>query len=104
MRAALAAAVLAAFTSAQAQDKPAASPPPSWQQGKPSAMSESSLHPFAIEMTGKPAGTLSLSTGRSFAGLPVISIANGCSDDSDIADGLPCCQEGGGEADRKSVV
>src|SRR5438309_3972895 len=54
--------------------------------------------PSAHTSTLKPAGTLSLSTGRSFAGLPVISIANGCSDDSDIADGLPCCQEGGGEA------
>ncbi|HEY3073531.1 MAG TPA: PQQ-dependent sugar dehydrogenase [Burkholderiales bacterium] len=52
MRAVLAAAVLAAFSAAQAQDKPAAAPPPSWQQGKPSA-SESTLHPFAIEMTGK---------------------------------------------------
>ena len=41
MRAALAAAVLGAFTIAQAQDKPAASPPPSWQQGKPAAMQES---------------------------------------------------------------
>src|SRR5216683_8014602 len=52
MRAVLAAAVLAAFSAAQAQDKPAAAPPPSWQQGKPPA-SESTLHPFAIEMTGK---------------------------------------------------
>src|SRR3954462_7610451 len=58
MRAALAAAVIGAFTVAQAQDKPAASPPPSWQQGKPQAMSESTLHPFAIEVTGKAAKDL----------------------------------------------
>ena len=58
MRAVLAAAVLAAFSAAQAQDKPAAAPPPSWQQGKPPAMSESTLHPFAIEMTGKPSKDL----------------------------------------------
>jgi glucose/arabinose dehydrogenase len=49
---------MAAFTVAQAQDKPAAAPPPSWQQGKPPAMGESTLHPFAIEMTGKAAKDL----------------------------------------------
>ena len=55
MKVLIAAAVLAAFTAAQAQDKPAAAPPPSWQQGKPPAMAGSTLHPFAIHMTGKPA-------------------------------------------------
>src|SRR5438132_9641819 len=64
----------------------------------PCAIERAPGMPSAHTSTLKPAGTLSLSTGRSFAGLPVISIANGCSDDSDIADGLPCCQEGGGEA------
>src|SRR5437762_6510289 len=50
----IAAALAVAFAvPAFAQDKPAASPPPSWQQGKPAAMSESTLHPFAIEMTAK---------------------------------------------------
>ncbi|HYY60758.1 MAG TPA: PQQ-dependent sugar dehydrogenase, partial [Burkholderiales bacterium] len=58
MKAALAAAVLAAFGTAHAQDKPATSPPPSWHQGKPPAQSESTLHPFAIEMTGKAAKDL----------------------------------------------
>ena len=77
MRAALAAAVLAAFTSAQAQDKPAASPPPSWQQGKPSAMSESSLHPFAIEMTGKPAKDLPVDKLKVPAGFKVEVWAEG---------------------------
>jgi glucose/arabinose dehydrogenase len=55
----IAAAVAAAFVvPAFAQDKPAASPPPSWQQGKPQAQSESTLHPFAIEVTGKSAKDL----------------------------------------------
>src|SRR5256886_13696510 len=49
-------AVAAAFTiSALAQDKPAA---PSWQQGKPPALQESTLHPFAPHMTGRPAKEL----------------------------------------------
>src|SRR5207244_380556 len=51
--------VIAAFScAALAQDKPAASPPPSWQQGKPSAMGESTLHPFAPHLTGRPAKDL----------------------------------------------
>ena len=55
----IAAAVAGAFAvPAFAQDKPAASPPPSWQQGKPAGMSESTLHPFAIEVTGKAASEL----------------------------------------------
>jgi len=58
MKTALAIAVLAAFGTVQAQDKPAASPPPSWQQGKPTEMSESTLHPFNIEMTGRSAKEL----------------------------------------------
>ena len=52
----IAAAVAAAFVvPALAQDKPA---PPSWQQGKPAGQSESTLHPFAIEVTGKSAKDL----------------------------------------------
>src|SRR5689334_303932 len=64
----------------------------------PCAMVRAPGMPSAHTSTLKPAGTLSLSTGRSFADLPVISIANGCSVDSCIAAGLPCCQEGGGDA------
>jgi len=44
----LAAAVLLAFTAAQAQDKPAAAPPPSWKQGMTPEQAESTLHPFLI--------------------------------------------------------
>jgi glucose/arabinose dehydrogenase len=77
MRAALAAAVLGAFTVAQAQDKPAASPPPSWQQGKPPALSESTLHPFAIEMTGKSAKDLPVDKLKVPAGFKVEVWAEG---------------------------
>src|SRR5213593_1525208 len=77
MRAAVAAAVLAAFTAAQAQDKPAAAPPPSWQQGKPPAMSESTLHPFAIEMTGKPSKDLPVNKLKVPAGFKVEVWAEG---------------------------
>ncbi len=76
MRAALAAAVLGAFTVAQAQDKPAA-PPPSWQQGKPPAMSESTLHPFAIEVTGKAAKDLPVDKLKVPAGFKVEVWAEG---------------------------
>ncbi len=78
MKSVIALAVAAAFTiCAQAQDKPA---PPSWQQGKPPAAAESTLHPFVPHLTGRPAKDLpvnklkvpaGLFTGRSFAGRPV---------------------------------
>ena len=56
MRTAIAAAVLAAFASAQAQDKP--KPPPAWQQGKPAAMADSKLAPHAGKMTETPASEI----------------------------------------------
>jgi glucose/arabinose dehydrogenase len=77
MRLAIAAAVAAAFTAAHAQDKPAASPPPSWQQGKPAALSESTLHPFAIEMTGKASKDLPVSKLKVPAGFKVEVWAEG---------------------------
>jgi len=52
MRVIVASAVAAAFAIPALAQAPA-SPPPSWQQGKPSGMSESTLHPFNIELTGK---------------------------------------------------
>ena len=76
MRAVLAAAVLAAFSAAQAQDKPAAAPPPSWQQGKPPA-SESTLHPFAIEMTGKASKDLPINKLKVPSGFKVEVWAEG---------------------------
>ncbi|HKA44608.1 MAG TPA: PQQ-dependent sugar dehydrogenase [Burkholderiales bacterium] len=44
----------------QPGDKPAAAPtpPPSWQQGRSAEQDKSPLHPFAINMTGKPAKEL----------------------------------------------
>src|SRR5499426_4515679 len=65
-------AVAATFTGAAlAQDKPAASPPPSWHGGKPAAMSESTLHPFAPHMTGRTAGDLPVNTLKVPAGFKV---------------------------------
>jgi len=55
---AVAAAAMAVFTVAQAQDKPAAAPPPSWHQGKPPALGESTLHPFAPNLAGRAAKDL----------------------------------------------
>lgn len=55
---AVAAAIAAAFAaSLHAQDK---APPPAWQQGKPAAMNDSTLHPFAPHMTGRSAKELPL--------------------------------------------
>ena len=76
MRNVVAVAVLAAFNVAQAQDKPAA-PPPSWQQGKPAALSESTLHPFNIEMTGRMAKELPVDKLKVPAGFKVEVWAEG---------------------------
>src|SRR3954447_1679036 len=68
----IAAFVAAAFAaSAFAQDKPAAAPPPSWQQGKPAALSESTLHPFAPHMTGRSAKDLPVNTLKAPEGFKV---------------------------------
>src|SRR6195256_2849585 len=74
--AAVAAAVMAVFTVAQAQDQPAA-PPPSWQQGKPPAMGESTLHPFAPHMTGRAAKDLPVNTLKAPKGFKVEVWADG---------------------------
>jgi glucose/arabinose dehydrogenase len=64
--------VAAAFAaSAFAQDKPAAAPPPSWQQGKPAAEAQSTLHPFAPHMTGRSAKDLPVNTLKVPAGFKV---------------------------------
>src|SRR5256884_8524594 len=51
--------------------------------------------PSAQTSTLKPSGTLSLSSGSSFADFPVTSIANGCRVDFSCSALRPCCQEGG---------
>jgi glucose/arabinose dehydrogenase len=56
IRTAVAAALLLAFGSAQAQDKP--KPPPAWHQGKPAAMADSKLAPLAGRMTETPASEI----------------------------------------------
>src|SRR5258706_13167006 len=60
-----------------AQDKPAAAPPPSWQQGKPAALQESTLHPFAPHMTGRPAKDLPVDKLKLPAGFKVEVWADG---------------------------
>ncbi len=75
MKSVIALAVAAAFTvSAQAQDKPA---PPSWQQGKPPAAAESTLHPFAPILTGRPAKDLPVDKLKVPAGFKVEVWADG---------------------------
>src|SRR5262245_1328444 len=69
--------VAAAFASAVlAQDKPAA-PPPSWQQGKPAALQESTLHPFAPHMTGRAAKDLPVNSLKVPKGFKVEVWADG---------------------------
>src|SRR5882762_9521464 len=71
-------AVAAAFSiSVLAQDKPAAAPAPSWQQGKPAALSESTLHPFAPHLTGRPAKDLPVDKLKVPAGFKVEVWADG---------------------------
>jgi glucose/arabinose dehydrogenase len=74
----IAALVAAAFAaSAFAQDKPAAAPPPSWQQGKSAAQAESTLHPFAPHMTGRSSKDLPVNTLKVPAGFKVEVWAEG---------------------------
>jgi glucose/arabinose dehydrogenase len=64
--------VTAAFAvSAFAQDKPAAAPAPSWQQGKPAAAAESTLHPFAPHLTGRASKDLPVNTLKVPSGFKV---------------------------------
>src|SRR5574338_229261 len=71
----VAAAVAAAFAvPAAAQDK---APPPAWHQGKPPAMNESTLHPFAPHMTGRSASELPVNTLKVPAGFKVEVWADG---------------------------
>jgi glucose/arabinose dehydrogenase len=70
--------VTAAFAAAAfAQDKPAAQPAPSWQQGKPPGMAESTLHPFAPHLTGRPAKELPVNKLKVPAGFKVEVWADG---------------------------
>ena len=74
MKTLIAVAVTAALAlPAQAQQTPA----PSWQQGKPAAQSESTLHPFAPHMTGRSAKDLPVSSLKVPAGFKVEVWAEG---------------------------
>ena len=79
----VAAAVAAAFAvPALAQDK---APPPAWQQGKPPAMTESTLHPFAPHMTGRAAKELPLDTLKVPEGFHVEVWAEGVAEARSLA-------------------
>ena len=84
--AAVAAAVMAVFTVAQAQDQPAAAPP-SWQQGKPPAMGESTLHPFAPNLAGRAAKDLPIDKLKVPAGFKVEVWAEGIPEARSLARG-----------------
>jgi glucose/arabinose dehydrogenase len=64
---------------AQQPAKPAAAPtpPPSWQQGRSAEQEKSTLHPFAIHMTGKPAKDLPIDKLKVPAGFKVEVWADG---------------------------
>src|SRR3954464_11576679 len=70
------AAIAAAFAVPVLAQAPA-SPPPAWQQGKPSSMQESTLHPFAPHMTGRSAKELPVNTLKVPAGFKVEVWAEG---------------------------
>ena len=61
---------LAASAGAQAPAAPAA-PPPSWQQGRSADQANSTLHPFAPILTGRPASELPLDKLKVPAGFKV---------------------------------
>src|SRR5258707_13900099 len=74
----VAAAMAAGFqVRVRAKDKPAAAPPPRWQQGNPAALQESTLHPFAPPLTGRPAKDLPVDTLKVPAGFKVEVWADG---------------------------
>jgi len=72
---------------ALAQDKPAAAPPPSWQQGKPAALQESTLHPFAPHMTGRSAKDLPVNSLKVPKGFKVEVWADGIPEARSLAMG-----------------
>ena len=76
MKTPVAFAVAAAFALPALAQQPA-SPPPSWQQGKPPAQAESTLHPFAPHMTGRPSKDLPVNTLKVPAGFKVEVWADG---------------------------
>jgi len=75
MKSVVAVAISAAFAVPALAQTPAA--PPSWQQGKPAAEANSTLHPFAPHMTGRDAKELPISTLKVPAGFKVEVWADG---------------------------
>ncbi|HEX9397172.1 MAG TPA: PQQ-dependent sugar dehydrogenase [Burkholderiales bacterium] len=77
MKSTIAFAVMAAFAAAVQAQAQAPAAPPSWQQGKPPAAADSTLHPFNIEMTGKSAKELPVDKLKLPAGFKVEVWAEG---------------------------
>src|ERR1700694_504122 len=73
MKTSVAFAVAAAFSCAALAQSPA----PSWQQGKPAALAESTLHPFAPHRPGGPAKALPVDKLKAPAGFKVEVWADG---------------------------
>ena len=69
---------------AQAQ---APAPPPSWQQGRSAEQEKSTLHPFAIEVTGKSAKLLPVDKLKVPAGFKVDVWAEGAPGARSMAQG-----------------
>src|SRR5260221_1285096 len=77
MKGTIAFAVMAAFAAAVQARAQGPAGPPSWQQGKPPAAADSTLHPFNIEMTGKSAKELPVDKLKLPAGFKVEVWAEG---------------------------
>src|SRR5439155_11634296 len=56
---------------------PPAAPPPAWQQGRTPEQGTSTLHPFAPQMTGRPASELPIDRLRAPEGFKVEVWADG---------------------------
>jgi len=80
---ALAAAFLAAFSTAALAQTPA--PPPSWQQGRSAEQGSSPLHPFAPHMTGRASKDLPVDKLKVPAGFKVEVWADGIAEARSLA-------------------
>jgi len=67
--------LLASIALAQQAAQPA--PPPAWQQGRSAEQANSTLHPFAPQMTGRPASELPIDKLKAPAGFKVEVWADG---------------------------
>src|SRR3989475_10651265 len=71
----------------ETKHNPAAAPPPSWHQGKPPALGESTLHPFAPNLAGRAAKDLPTDKLKVPAGFKVEVWAEGIPEARSLARG-----------------